>query len=788
MAWTHETASAGQLPLGLNSFVGRRREVTEVKRLLGEARLVTLTGIGGTGKTRLAVQVAGLLRGAFSDGVWFVDLASLRAPELPVLATMDPEVLASLVLTALGVRAQPAGGPATNQLVEFLTSRQSLVVLDNCEHLLPGCRVLVDALLRGCRELRILTTSREPLFVDGERLFPVPPLLAPDAGDRVRADGWARYPALALFVDRGQAVAPDFALTADTAVVVADVCRRLDGLPLAIELAAAQVRMLAPQQILARLNERFALLTLGGRTAPVRQQTLRASVEWSFDLCSKAERLLWARASVFVGGFELDAVEGVCADDTLRDAELLKVLAGLVDKSILVRADRHAATARYQLLETLREFGQEKLHVWDQYDELRRRHREWYTDLARRFEAEVISSRQPDWFARLGRELPNLRAAMEHSLADPDGVEAALTIPSSSLLHWGVHGLHREGSSWVDRALARPGFPTVTRLKALFASAGFSVLRGDVAAAEARVREADDVAARHDGPLAHAFADAVRGVAAVAGDPADALQRAADTFAAEPADEYLFWQVNVLATLAISRAVRGDAAGAGTAHEAVLAICQPRGETWYAGFSLYTLGLGLWKQDPPGAAARLKEALRDLRRVNDTFGTALCMETLAWIAFDEGRPAKAAILLGMTCRLADTLGARTALIPELAANHEQCEQGAREALGDTAYQAAFARGEQMSLDEAIADALDEPRQSAAPEPVADLTPLTRREREIAAMLAQGLSNTEIASKLVISRRTAESHVAHILTKLELKNRTQVAAWLTTTGAVDVDAS
>ncbi|MBG0561392.1 ATP-binding protein [Actinoplanes aureus] len=775
--------TGGNLPLELTSFVGRRHEVAEVKRLLGGARLVTLTGVGGAGKTRLALRTADQLRRSSPDGVWFVDLTALRGPEMLILEIQDPDVLAYLVMSALGLREQAGAGSPTEQLITHLAGRRALLVLDNCEHLLPVGAVLAESLLQGCPGLRLLATSREPLLVPGEVLFAVPPLPTPQPGEAVSVAEVERYEGVALFVARTRGVVPGFALTEETAAVVAELCRRLDGLPLALELAAALVRVLAPGQILDRLTERFALLSRGSRTAPERQQTLRACADWSFELCAKPERVLWARLSVFAGGCELDAIEGICDDELLPAGDLLEVVAGLVDKSVLA-SEQVGGVARYRMLETLRDYGQEKLIEAGERDTLQRRHRDWYTGLARRFEADLISPRQVEGFARVGRELPNLRAALDYSLADPDGGEAALTIAASLYLYWAIHGLYREGRSWVDQALARPGGPTVARLKALNVGATLACLQGDLAAVSERTRQGYEAAAQRGDALGYAFADGSKGAGEMAGDLVEAelaFQRAAAVFATEPGNEYVFWRANVLTGLAITRVMRGDTAGAAAHHETILAICQPRGETYYVGFALWILGLGLWSEgDREAATTRLRESLHRLRSVDDILGTAWCLDTMAWIACDEGRAERAAVLLGAVTRLAHTMGARPSFFPKLAEHHEEYEQRTRTALGQQAYRAAFARGQRLSLDEAVAFALGQPppQPAAVPAPVDASASLTRREREIAELLADGLSNREIAAKLVISRRTAETHVEHILGKLGLTNRAQVAAWFT----------
>ena len=326
---------AGNLPAELTSFVGRRGELAEVRRLLAGSRLVTLTGIGGVGKTRLALRAAAGLRRAFPGGVWLVQLDQLR----------DDALVAEAVAGALGLQDRAGYSPAAS-LAEYLAGRQLLLVLDNCEHLVDAAAKLTDLLLRAAAGLRVLATSRESLNMTGETVLAVPPLAAPEAG-RLSVAELARFPAAGLFAERAAQVVPGFALTGANMAAVAGICRRLEGLPLAIELAAALLPVLSPEQIDERLGDRLGLLTAGGRTRSARQQTLRASIEWSYELCSPAERLLWARLSVFAGGFELDAAEGICADHRLAAGQVLDLLAALAGKSILTAAHRKG-TARYR--------------------------------------------------------------------------------------------------------------------------------------------------------------------------------------------------------------------------------------------------------------------------------------------------------------------------------------------------------------------------------------------------------------------------------------------------------
>src|SRR6516225_6217505 len=452
---------AGNLPAELTSFVGRRGELAEVRRLLAGSRLVTLTGVGGVGKTRLAVRAAAGLRRAFRDGVWLVQLDQLR----------DPALVAQAVASALGLQDR-AGYPPAAMLAEYLAGRQLLLVLDNCEHLVDAAAKLADQLLRAAAGLRVLATSRESLTMTGETVLPVPPLAAPEAGRPLTAAELGVFPAAQLFAERAAQVVPGFALTEANVAAVAGICRRLEGMPLAIELAAAQTRVLSAEQIDARLGDRLGLLTRGGRARPARQQTLRASIEWSWELCSPAERLLWARLSVFADGFELDAAEDICADDRLAAGDVLDLVAELVGKSILAVAHGEEV-ARYRLPEPLREYGQERLHESGEYAALRRRHRDWHEQLARQVDTGWLSPQMTEWTARLLREHANVQAAQDFCQAEPGEAEAGLRIALHvwPYYYWSA-GHVSEGRYRLGQVLAEVHDPTVWRARGLLL-AGF---------------------------------------------------------------------------------------------------------------------------------------------------------------------------------------------------------------------------------------------------------------------------------------------------------------------------
>ncbi len=400
MATTKPTGSGrGALPAEVTSFVGRRRELSETRRLLAASRMLTLTGVGGVGKTRLALRMAAEVRRTFPDGVWFVELAALN----------DPQLLPHTVANTLELRqvsADPAG-----DLAVYLEEKRLLVVLDNCEHLTGACAVLASKLLAAAPGLRILATSRHVLGVEGEQILSVPPLSTPDPGQEVLAGDATHYESVSLFLDRATAVAPDFAITEANRAAVVELCRRLDGIPLAIELAAVWLRILSPAQILDRLEDRFRLLASGRPAMPPRQQALDATVGWSYDLCSPAERLMWARLSVFSGGFDLEAAEEVCDGDGIPRDDVLNLVASLVNKSIVVRYQAtEQTTAWYQMLETVRQYGAARLDE-DDLRELQVRHRDHYRRLAKQFGLESFGPRQADWFIRLRREHGNIRCS-----------------------------------------------------------------------------------------------------------------------------------------------------------------------------------------------------------------------------------------------------------------------------------------------------------------------------------------------------------------------------------------
>jgi len=763
----------GNLPAELTSFVGRRGELAEVKRLLAGSRLVTLTGVGGVGKTRLALRAAAGLRRAFRDGVWLVQLDQVR----------DEGLVAQAVAEALGLQDR-AGYAPDAALAEYLAGRQLLVVLDNCEHLTDAVAKLADMLLRAAAGLRVLATSREALNIMAETVLAVPPLPVPEAGQPLTEAELEVFPAARLFAERAAQVVPGFAVTEANAAAVAGICRGVEGLPLAIELAAARLPVLSAEQIDARLGDRLGLLTRGGRGRPARQQTLRTSIEWSYELCSPAERLLWARLSVFAGGFELDAAEGICADRLLAAGDVLELLAALAAKSILAVAHSQGV-ARYRLPEPLREYGQERLQSSGEDTALRRRHRDWHEQLARRVDTDWLSPQIAGLTARLHREHANVAAAQEFCQAEPGEAEAGLRIALHVWLfyYWGA-GYVSEGRHRLGQVLAQAGEPTVWRAQGLLLAGLLATLGGDPGAAQPLLEQGTSLASQLSDPATSAFAAWAAGhVCMFAGDLPHAIAYGEDGLAVLPAAVHSRQRAHLLINLANAAGLAGDEERATACHRELAALTQAGSEyirRAYCAYSLWALGAAAWRCGDLDRATELQRQSLRLRR-NDRIGATYNVEALAWIAASQRQYERAAVLLGAATGLLRSMGTSLDGFQPMAGYQQDCERQARQALAEAAFEAAYHRGLKLPADTIIGYALEQPmpekpqvRPSKPSTPGG--APLTRRELQVARLIAGGRSNREIAAELVIAQRTAENHVEHILTKLGFTSRAQVAAW------------
>ncbi|MHA4852896.1 protein kinase domain-containing protein [Rhodococcus sp. MSC1_016] len=752
------------LPVEMTSFVGRRREVSEAKKLLEASRLVTLTGTGGVGKTRLALRVAAQAQRAFPGGVRLVGLGELR----------DESLLVDVVSGALGLRDQSAR-PIHDVLVEFLASKRILLVLDNCEQLVDAVARLVEDLLRACSELRILATSREALAISGEAVLRVPPLTVPGSERQPLVQGLAGYDAVRLFVERAASAVPGFELTEDNQDAVAGICRRLDGLPLAIELAAARLRAMSPEQILQRITDRFVLLTGGARNAPTRQQALRLCIDWSFELCTSREQLVWTRLSVFAGSFELDSAEAICGHD-LDPTGVLDTVTALLDKSILLR-EESGQMVRFRMLETLRGYGREKSQRAGEHLELSVRHRDWYQQLAVGAETDWISSRQLEWIRRLEREQSNLREAMEFCVLE--NPRAGLRIATALYQFWHARSLFSEGRYWFDRLLEHDdGQPTVERVKALYGDSVFAEKQGALTVTNALVEEARALAEQAADTTMDALVAYAEGLSALfRGDLPRACALLEGSVAVYTAPKDLTLRVEALWMLGLAYGWQGDTGRSISCLDEILTITRARGESVFQGCSLWAKGVALWRQgDHQSAAVQLKEGLRLAQVANDQVGASACLETLAWIARSDDDAHRAVVLMGAAESLSGAVGSSSVYLPNLREYHNDCERKARGALRSNAFDAARKEGNMMSFTDAIAYALDE-RPSDGTSQVHNVPVLTKREQEVARLVAQGLTNRAIADRLVISPRTAQGHVEHILTKLGFTSRAQIAAWV-----------
>ncbi|RDI16227.1 non-specific serine/threonine protein kinase [Rhodococcus sp. AG1013] len=759
-------ARRGNLPTELTSFVGRRTELSQVRDSLSAARLVTLTGIGGVGKTRLALRAAAAAQRAVPDGVWLVELGELR----------DPALVIEQIATSLGVRDQSAR-PVREVLVDVLAPRTTLLVLDNCEQVIAAVADVAQTLLTRCPKLRILATSREALGIGGESVIRVSPLTTPEPDDTLSRRNVSRFDAMTLFAERASSAVPGFELTDENRGVVAAICARLDGLPLAIELAAPRIRTLSPEQILQRLTDRYTLLTRGSRSAPTRQQTLRGAIGWSYDLCTSAEQQLWGRLSVFAGSVDLGAAEYVCGGDGAPDNPL-DTMTALVDKSILI-CEGSNGEVRFRMLDTIRDYGRDAITHADRYQDLRRRHREWYQRLTLAAEAEWIGPRQLDWITRLERELPNLREALEFGLSERDG--SALQIAAALYEFWRSRGLVSEGRRWLDRTLAQPRrVSTVERAKAIFAASEFAAIQGDLAAADTWVAEAHALEVPGAGvdPLTHAFVAAAEGFVAVAGGDLNRARECLEEATEVPeVPDDLPPRIYALLLLGWVYQMSGQTARALANHEKVLAITESHGESVYRSYALAAMGIALWRHgDSDYALQQLEKALLLTRPVDNLITTSTCLQALAWITAERNDSRRAAVMMGAAAELRHTVGSPPILFPSLLPYEEQSERKARRALGARAFETAYREGRSLDLEAAIAFALGErsdDRTAAARAP----TDLTKREQQVAELVAEGLTNKAIAARLVLSQRTVDGHVEHVLTKLGFTSRAQIAAWV-----------
>ncbi len=824
------------LPIELSRFIGREREIADVRRLLAGVasgpRLLTLTGVGGSGKTRLARRVAITLASSFPDGVWLVELAALT----------EPGLVARALAATLGVREQagPEGQPPLAQtLAVALAPKQLLLVLDNCEHLAGACADLVETLLQSCPDLRILATSREPLRVPGEVTWPVPPLALPPTDRPLPLEDLAQVESVALFVDRARARRPSFTLTLANAPAIIAICRHLEGLPLALELAAAQIGALPPEQLAARLEDPpwapLHLLTGGRRTVP-RHETLRATLDWSHALLTDIERTVFRRLAVFSGGFPLEAAEFVCSAEGISPADVCGVLTSLVDKSLLIALTQDSI-ARFRLLEPVRQYAWEQLRRSGEEVAVRRRHAQAFLALAEAAAPHLRSGGRGPWLARLEAEHDNLRAALTWTLAAPGHptvapdrsgaptpADRALGVRLAAALghFWFFRGYFPEGVSWITQAVAQPAdLAPTARAKALCIG-GELVWMLFGPSVQCWEWLAESVALWRtlgDGP---GLAYALQASATVNPDSEHAEENAREGLELSRTLHDLAGMALALHAMGLLALQRRDWAAAAAHLTAALALYRQVGDDWYGAQVLNNLGdVARIQGDDVQAAALYRESLAlfrsqgvrsaipsvlqnlgyltlrtgDARRARALFresigmfrdqadrrGTAESLAGLAGTLAALGRPARAAQLFGAAAAMLEASGAE--LWPANRPDYERAVALARDQMSASDFAAAWATGRALAPDQAIMDALSEdlaldPTVTGATEaskPTGESV-LTPREREVVRLVARGRTNRQIAEELVITPGTATLHVKNILRKLGFSSRAQIAVW------------
>jgi non-specific serine/threonine protein kinase len=753
--------------------------LTELRERLALSRLLTLTGVGGCGKTRLALEVSRAVLQRFTDGVWLVELAPLA------VATLVPQTVAAV----FNLRETPEQ-PIATALASSLRGRNLLLVLDNCEHLLDACAQLVDVLLRACPDVRVLATSREPLGINGELAWRVPSLQVPDLAHLRPLAELEQNSAVRLFVERGTAVQPQFTLTERNAPVVVKVCQRLDGIPLALELAAARIEALTVPQVAARLDQRFRLLSGGSRVAPARHQTLRAALDWSYDLLSESERQLFRRLSVFGGGWTLEAGEAVCSGDGIEQQDVLDLLQRLVRKSLVLAEDGGRDAARYRLLETLREYGHERLAAASEAETLRARHASYYLDLADRVGPSMYEW-ATDAVDRLVAEQDNMRAAMRW-FRETSAVEQAVQLAGQLWGIWVIAGYLTEGRAQLHAVLELSGAartsPAWARL--VYSHGLVECFLENYSGARASFEQAVALQRAVGDPL---LATTLSSLGQTAREQEDYAAAHASLQEGLRVARELDLQPVVAHALCLLGSVahaEGDHTLARRQYEESLALSSGLDDRIGAARSLRHLGsLALDEGDYPAARARLSQALATLPEF-DRLGLEYVLAAFAALAAAEGQPSVALRLAGATTALIQMTG-----IPIQHSDRGRYESWlatARQAVSEDVLDAAWAQGYTMRVDEAIACALTahEPAPAGATSSGDKrLAPgsreLTPRQREVAILIAQGLTNRQIAARLVVTERAAAAHVERILDKLGVGSRAQIAVWASERGLLDV---
>ncbi len=680
-------ALPNNLPREVSTFVGRETELHEVRRLLATHRLLTLTGSGGSGKSRLAIEAAADMLGKFEHGVWLVELASLN----------DPSLLWQTIASTLGINEEP-GKPIADTLRTALKDRTILFVIDNCEHLIDECAKVVDALLRSCANLRVMTTSREALGVGGEVSFKVPSLTVPSNDPDITASQLLTYSSGRLFVERATHANPSFELTDTNALPVAQICRRLDGIPLALELAAARIKSLAADQIAARLDDRFRLLTGGSRTVLPRQQTLRAAIDWSYNLLSSQEKILLLRLAVFSGGWTLEASEKVCSGGEIEEFEVLDLITQLVDKSLVTYDDKRLEP-RYRFLETVRQYSREKLLETDEGSSLRRNHTNYFSELSREAALHFGGPDQVQWLKKIEAEHDNIRAALEWSHSDPDSILSGLKLATYLHRFWEVRGFLTEGRNAIESMIrVTPESEEEWKMRALNNVATLMNDLADSEAAQSALEQALAIAQKMEFKL---------GIAVILNNLGLTIKNRGDLEAAEKCymeSADICREINDERNLAIALdnlgsvyRDRGEGKKARELHEECLRIFRTKDDARSIAITLGRLAeLDIADADPAAARKRMKEALMLQRELEYLAGIATMLELVSRADALDSNFEQSTRYLGRAAALREQIGLSVA--PNDLREYEELEASLTKTLGQEEYARLKQEGRNLKLD------------------------------------------------------------------------------------------
>jgi predicted ATPase/DNA-binding CsgD family transcriptional regulator len=758
----------------VTSFVGRRQELREVKRLLSTTRLLTLTGSGGVGKTKLALRAAAEMSRGFPDGAWLVLLDSVR----------DPLLVTQAVFSALGVH-DLSSGVSLSSLTDYLAGKRLLLVLDNCEHLLDACAVLAGTLIVSCPDLHVLVTSRQALGVAGEVRLVVPPMSLPDAADGTSVPGLLGCDAVWLLSERAAAVVPGFTVDASNAEQVLVLCRKLDGIPLALELAAVRLGSLSLDQLNEGLAGEISILGTANRGAEARQRTLEATIAWSYRLLGDQERLLWARLSVFAGGFEEDAATEVCSDPRIPAERIVGLLGALVEKSILKRQLKEGGPPRYWLLETMRQYGLARLREAGEQVVTQKWHFDWIRMLAESIGA--WDDRQVVLFNRMHQEQDNLWAALDFCSRQPAGVAAAAELAQDLYPYWASRGPFGDVRRVLTSLAELAPENSVARGRLLSVAAVMAASQNDYEACAALAEESLRIGTAVRDVEVVSWALRLSSVPCFRdGDLAGAKERAESALLL--ARLMHLGQAELIAhvTLCPYLIAAGEIDQAIELGERGLTLSEARGESYCRGYQLDYLARVYWlRGDREKAEALARQAAVHKHAIDDRNGLTMVLETLAWMSAERGENEHAAILLGCAQRVRDS--SSLTLIELYRQQHEQSVALTIRGIGQKAFNAAFARGRAMTIDEGVAFAVanQQAPRSAPAVKAASHTELTPRQLEIAQLIAEDLTNRQIADRLFLSERTVETHITNMLNKLGLNSRVQLSRWLAELPAAEV---